>query len=136
MILRRDSHIDDLALREEQVRRVVEPILTGADQQAWTTEDIAYVCDLGLVAQADGKPHIANPIYVEVVPRHLNYAVQAGLPQRMAWYVGADGGLDVAGLIAAFQECSASTPSTGCSASSDTMRPARSCCCRRTCSAS
>ena len=106
LILRRDTHIDDLAnkLREERVRRVVEPILTGADEQAWTTEDVAYVCDLGLVAQeADGTPHIANPIYAEVVPRHLNYAVQAGLPQRMAWYVDADGGLDVAGLIAAFQ---------------------------------
>ena len=106
LILRRDTHIDDLAnkLREERVRRVVEPILTGADEQAWSTEDVAYVCDLGLVAQEpDGTPHIANPIYAEVVPRHLNYAVQAGLPQRMEWYVGADGGLDVAGLIAAFQ---------------------------------
>ena len=106
LILRRDTHIDELAnkLREERVRRVVEPILTGADQQAWSTEDVAYVCDLGLVAQEpDGTPHIANPIYAEVVPRHLNYAVQAGLPQRMAWYVDADGGLDVEGLIAAFQ---------------------------------
>ena len=106
LILRRDTHIDELAnkLREERVRRVVEPILTGADQQAWSTEDLAYVCDLGLVAQEpDGTPHIANPIYAEVVPRHLNYAVQAGLPQRMAWYVDADGGLDVEGLIAAFQ---------------------------------
>ena len=107
LILRRDTHIDDLAhkLREERVRRVVEPILTGADKQAWSTEDVAYVCDLGLVAQdAAGTPRIANPIYAEVVPRHLNYAVQTGLPQQVAWYVNADGGLDVAGLIAAFQE--------------------------------
>ena len=37
-------------------------------------------------------------------PRHLNYAVQAGLPQQVAWYVGADDGLDVEGLLAAFQE--------------------------------
>ena len=106
LILRRDTHIDDLAnkLREDRVRRVVEPILTGADEQAWSTEDVAYACDLGLVAQEpDGTPHIANPIYAEVVPRHLNYAVQTGLPQRMAWYVGADGALDVEGLIAAFQ---------------------------------
>ncbi len=106
LILARVTHLDNLAdtLREERVRRVVEPILTGADEQEWSTEDVAYVCDLGLVAQeADGTPHIANPIYAEVVPRHLNYAVQAGLPQRMAWYVDADGGLDVEGLIAAFQ---------------------------------
>ena len=58
----------------------------------------------GLVAQdADGLPRIANPIYAEVVPRHLNHAVQIGLPQQMAWYVSADGALDVEGLIAAFQ---------------------------------
>ena len=83
---------------------MVEPILTGADQQAWSTEDVAYACDLGLVAQeTDGTPRIANPIYAEVVPRHLNHAVQMGLPQRTAWYVDADGGLDVDGLIAAFQ---------------------------------
>ena len=106
LILARVTHLDNLAekLREERLRRVIEPILTGADEQAWSTEDVAYACDLGLVAQeADGTPRIANPIYAEVVPRHLNYAVQAGLPQRMAWYVGADGGLDVEGLIAAFQ---------------------------------
>ena len=107
LILRRDTHIDDLGhkLREERLRRVVEPILTGADTQAWSTEDVAYVCDLGLVAQdAAGTPRIANPIYAEVVPRHLNYAVQETLPQQMAWYVDAAGGLDVPGLIAAFQE--------------------------------
>ena len=83
----------------------MEPILTGADEQAWSTEDVAYVRDLGLVAQdAAGTPRIANPVYAEVVPRHLNYAVQAGLPQQVAWYVDADEGLDVEGLLAAFQE--------------------------------
>ena len=107
LILRRDTHIDDLAhkLREERVRRVVEPILTGAAETACSDEDLSYVRDLGLVAQADGgPPRIANPIYAEVVPRHLNYAVQETLPQRMVWYVNADGVLDVEGLIAAFQE--------------------------------
>ena len=106
LILRRDTHVDDLAnkLREERVRRVIEPILAGAGRQAWSDEDLAYVRDLGLVAQdVGGRPRIANPIYAEVVPRHLNYAVQAGLPQEMAWYVDAAGSLDVAGLIAAFQ---------------------------------
>ena len=107
LILRRDTHIDDLAhkLREERVRRVVEPILTGAAEIACSDEDLAYVRDLGLVAQPDGgPPRIANPIYAEVVPRHLNYAVQETLPQQMVWYVDADDGLDVEGLLAAFQE--------------------------------
>ena len=102
-----DTLIDDLAykLREERVRRVVEPILTGAVETACSDEDLGYVRDLGLLAQADGgPPRIANPVYAEVVPRHLNYAVQETLPQQMTWYVGAHGGLDVEGLIAAFQE--------------------------------
>ena len=106
LILRRDTHVDDLAnkLREERVRRVVEPILAGGGQQAWSDEDLSYVRDLGLITQdVGGRPRIANPIYAQVVPRHLNYAVQAGLPQEMAWYVGADGGLDVEGLVEAFQ---------------------------------
>ena len=106
LIQRRDTHVDDLAskLREERVRRVIEPILAGAGQQAWSDEDLAYVRDLGLIKQdVGGRPRIANPIYAEVVPRHLNYAVQAGLPQEMAWYVDAAGSPDVAGLIAAFQ---------------------------------
>ena len=38
----------------------------GADEQAWSTEDVAYVCDLRLVAQETaGPPRIANPIYAE-----------------------------------------------------------------------
>ena len=106
LILRRDTHIDDLGnkLREERVRRVIDPILAGANGIRGSEEDLAYVRDLGLVAQpVDGPPRIANPIYAEVVPRHLNNLVQETLPQRMAWYVDADGALDVEGLIAAFQ---------------------------------
>ena len=106
LILARVTHLDDLAdkLREDRVRRVVEPILSGAEETAFSEDDLAYVRDLGLVAHADGgAPRIANPIYAEVVPRHLNYVVQETLPQRMGWYVDANGGLDVEGLIAAFQ---------------------------------
>ena len=52
LILARVTHLDQLAdkLREERVRRVVEPILAGASVSAWSTEDVAYVHDLGLVA--------------------------------------------------------------------------------------
>ena len=106
LILRRDTHIDDPAnkLAEERVRRVVEPMLSGATEQDWAAEDVAYARDLGLVAQDDGgTPRIANPIYAAVVPRHLNDAVQAGLLQDTAWYVDADGLLDVERLMAAFQ---------------------------------
>ena len=107
LILRRDTHVDDLAnkLREERVRRVIEPILTGADRIDCSDEDLAYAHDLGLVKQPTGSPpHVANPIYAEVLPRHLSHAVQATLPQRTPWYVDAAGGLDVEGLLSAFQK--------------------------------
>ena len=51
----------------------------------------------------DDPPRIANPIYAEVVPRELAAMVQAKLIQDAAWYVNADGGLDVDRLLAAFQ---------------------------------
>ena len=139
LILARVTHLDNLAdkLREERVRRVVEPILSGAEETACSEDDLAYVRDLGLVAHADGgAPRIANPIYAEVVPRHLSYVVQETLPQRMWWYVDADGALDVEGLIEAFQAFFREHSEHWVQRSSGTMRLGRSCCCRRTCSGS
>ena len=104
LILRRETHLDQLTdkLQEDRVRRVIEPILTGSDEPAFSARDLEYVRDLGLIAQ-DDPVRLANPIYSEVVPRELTYAVQAGLVQETAWYVNPDGGLDVVKLLAAFQ---------------------------------
>ena len=103
LIVQRVTHLDQLAdkLREDRVRRVVEPLLSGGDRHAFSEEDLGYVRDLGLIAR-DGL-RIANPIYAEVVPRQLTYAAQAALTQQMAWYVDADGGLDLPKLLEAFQ---------------------------------
>ena len=105
LIGRRETHLDQLAdkLREDRVRRVIEPLLSGGGESESSSRDIEYVRDLGLIAQA-GPLRIANPVYAEVVPRELTSAVQETLPQEAAWYVDADGGLDVAALLAAFQE--------------------------------
>ena len=104
LILRRETHLDQLTdkLQEDRVRRVIEPILAGSDEPAFSARDLEYVRDLGLIAQ-DDPVRLANPIYGEVVPRELTYAVQAGLVQETAWYVTPDGGLDVVKLLAAFQ---------------------------------
>ena len=105
LISRRETHLDQLAdkLQEDRVRRVMGPLLSGGDEREFSARDLEYVRDLGLVA-SDGPLRIANPIYAEVVPRELTYAAQAGLVQDMAWYVDADGGLEVGKLLAAFQE--------------------------------
>ena len=104
LILRRETHLDQLAdkLKEERVRRVVEPLLSGAEERYFTDRDLEYVRDLGLVAQ-DRPLRIANPIYAEVVPRELTWVVQEEFDQDTAWYVDAEGGLDVVKLLSAFQ---------------------------------
>ena len=104
LIQRRETHLDQLAdkLQEDRVRRVVEPLLSGGDARDFSARDLEYVRDLGLIA-GDDPLRIANPIYAEVVPRELTYAIQVGLVEETAWYVNADGGLDVGKLMGAFQ---------------------------------
>ena len=104
LIASRETHLDQLAdkLQEGRVRRVVEPLLSGGDEREFSARDIEYVRDLGLVAR-DAPLRIANPIYAEVIPRELTWAAQEGLVQDTAWYVDADGGLDLVKLLAAFQ---------------------------------
>ena len=104
LILRRETHLDQLAdkLKEERVRRVVEPLLSGGGQRHFADRDLEYVRDLGLLAQ-DRPLRLANPIYAEVVPRELTWVVQEEFEQETTWYVDAEGGLDVGKLLSAFQ---------------------------------
>ena len=104
LILRRETHLEQLTdkLKEERVQRVVEPLLSGAETRHFTDRDLEYVRDLGLVAQ-DRPLRIANPIYAEVVPRELTWVIQEEFDQDTAWYVHADGSLDVVKLLTAFQ---------------------------------
>jgi hypothetical protein len=108
LILRRETHLDQLAdkLEEARVQRVIEPVLAGdmlAD--ALNKDDVAYVVDLGLVKQArTGALRLANPIYQEIIPRELTWDIQSGMTEQASWYVRADGRLDMAKLLAALQE--------------------------------
>ena len=104
LVASRETHLGQLAdkLQEDRVRRVVGPLLSGGDEREFTARDIEYVRDLGLVAH-DPPLRIANPIYAEVIPRELTWAAQEGLVEDTAWYVDADGGLDLIKLLGAFQ---------------------------------
>ena len=104
IIVKRETHLDQLAdkLREERVRRVIEPMLLGSNIRA-SDEDYDYVRDLGLIAR-DDPPRIANPIYAEVVPRQLTHMAQKDVRHEAAWYVRADGGLDMEKLLEGFQQ--------------------------------
>ena len=104
LILRRETHLDQLTdkLQEERVRRVVEPLLSGAlDPGTIPPDDLQYVRDLGLV-RTDDPITIANPIYQEVIPRDLTWTTQASFHHDPAWYID-NGDLEVDKLLAAFQ---------------------------------
>ena len=104
VILRRETHLDQLAdkLREDRVRRVIEPLLSGGDERAFSQHDIEYARDLGLVAR-DQPLRIANPVYAEVVPRELTAAAQEGMVEESAWYIDHRGGLETVKLLERFQ---------------------------------
>ena len=104
LILARRTHLDQLAHKleaEERVRRVVEPILSGGEARH-QVRDLEYLRDLGLIDGGE-PPRIANPIYAEVVPRELGYILQSSLDVQTAWYVDADGRLNLTKLLTAFR---------------------------------
>jgi len=78
IILRRDTHIDSLLerLKEERVRRVIEPMLLGEDFFERMSDDYQYVTDLGMIKSIQGKIQPANPIYGEVIARTLSFDAQ------------------------------------------------------------
>ncbi len=104
LIVNRVTHLDYLAdkLREDRVRRVIEPMLSGMDRHAFTDRDVTYARDLGLVA-GDAPLRVANPIYAEVLPRELAWVVQETLDVSPPRYVRTDGSLDVELLMEEFQ---------------------------------
>ena len=110
IIYRRDTHIDILIdkLKEERVRRVIQPMLTGsadAEDSNIPTDDIQYVEDLGLIKRERGKPRrIANSIYREIIPRELTWSTQDGLTQNPAWYMNPDNSINMEKLLLDFQQ--------------------------------
>jgi hypothetical protein len=109
LILRRETHLDQLVdkLKEERVRRVIAPMLQGESLDRHAGEDdLQYVADLGLIRCTASGPEIANAIYREVIPRELTFITQVNFESiiQPAWYVEADGRLDMVKLLSAFQE--------------------------------
>ncbi|MBF0411731.1 MAG: AAA-like domain-containing protein [Desulfamplus sp.] len=108
LIIRRETHIDQLAdkLREERVKRVIEPILSGTVlSTSFRHDDIEYVRDIGLIEQdMNGEIRLANRIYQEVIPRELAWNIQSGMTVQRVWYIKEDGTIDIDKLLRAFQE--------------------------------
>ncbi|NEX18575.1 MAG: hypothetical protein C1943_18750 [Halochromatium sp.] len=105
LILNRVTHLDQLAdkLREERVRRIIEPMLAGESLDSLPLDDRDYLVDLGLLRRAAGGGLVmANPIYREVLPRMLALGPQDSLPQTSPTWLNDQGQLDPQRLLAAF----------------------------------
>ena len=106
IIQRRETHLDQLVdkLKEERVRRVIEPMLNGEGQPEMVPEDdIWYVEDLGLIT-TKGHLRIANPIYQEIIPRILTYSTQLTITKETTWYTDSAGRLRMDLLLISFQQ--------------------------------
>ena len=106
MIMARETHLDALAFRleEEGVRSVIEPILTGEPDLNMAQSEAFRIClDLGLVALEDDTPVIANPIYREVIARHLTYGQQLAIQKPKWQWEKSDGSLDMDRMLQEFQ---------------------------------
>ena len=108
IIRRRDTHVDSLMerLREPRVRRVMEPVILGGQlvNTSVNDEDYRYVQDLGILKEVDGALVPSNRMYAEIIGRYLSRDEQTRMMQSMRetpW--ATPDGLDMAGLMAAFQ---------------------------------
>jgi hypothetical protein len=110
MILARETHLDALGerLKDPRIRRVVEPILTGefTPDLGRTNPDVMLAMDLGLVQWASETGlTISNPIYEEILTRHLNSGYHDILPPPSSWnWQTPTGHLDMDKLLHEFQK--------------------------------
>jgi hypothetical protein len=109
LILRRETHLDQLAdkLKENRVRRVIEPLITGGSlDEDGLEDDIQYVTDLGLIRDDPDGYRISNAIYREVIPRQLTVGFQNAMKNILqgSWFIQSDGRLDMVKLLSEFQK--------------------------------
>ena len=110
IILNRPTHIDSLLerLKEDRVRRIIEPMILGEEFINKGSDDFLYTRDLGLIRVVDSLIEPANPIYAEVIIRKLSSEMQDVLknpkyPYRLPRYLK-DGRIDMNFLMRDFQQ--------------------------------
>jgi len=108
IIRERGTHLDSLMerMKEPRVRQIVEPVMLGDDiDRDALSDDLSYVLDLGILAYENGILKPANPMYAEIIGRYLSWGTQQKVRQDVQetpWVK--DDGLDMPGLMAAFQQ--------------------------------
>ena len=107
IMMRRDTHIDSLLerLKEERVKKVIQPVLLGSLDYNLTDDDTTYCIDLGIIKSESGKLLPSNPIYREVIIRTLTLTSQhqiEGLYDNI--WVDSNGNLKLNALLKSFQQ--------------------------------
>jgi hypothetical protein len=105
LIQRQDTHLDSLAerLREDRVKAIIEPILSGEELPNTPEDDRRYLLDLGLVIRSkEGGLKVANPIYQEVIPKVLSQGTQDSLPMIQPSWLTPTGELNPQILLETF----------------------------------
>ena len=105
LIKRQDTHLDSLAerLREDRVRAIIQPILSGQELPNIIEDDLRYVLDLGLCNRdSRGGIQIANPIYMEVIPKVLASITIASLTSVYPTWLDSNGNLNPQALLDSF----------------------------------
>lgn len=103
----RFTHIDSLLARlnEPRVQVVLEPVILGQTLDVdLLDDDTRYVFELGLLRFERGAIQPSNPIYREVIMRHLTYNTQYKLPIELENRFIIDGAIDMSALLKSFQE--------------------------------
>jgi AAA-like domain len=112
LILSRATHLDALIdkLREDRIRRVIQPMLQGETTlSTFTPDDVQYTYDMGLIRRQDKVWVIANAIYAEIIPRELTADAQDAMYTLQSWYLDTDAAtgdthLNLPRLLGAFQQ--------------------------------
>ncbi|MDR3198555.1 MAG: AAA-like domain-containing protein [Planctomycetaceae bacterium] len=110
IILNRPTHIDSLLerLKEERVRKVIEPMILGDEYFDRESDDFLYTRDLGLIRVVNSRIEPSTPIYAEVIIRRLSSIAQEKLqdphyPYNIQRYLK-NGRMDVDSLMCDFQQ--------------------------------
>ena len=110
IIRARGTHVDSLMerLKEDRVRRVVEPVILGSEKGVpRNDDDCRYVLDMGLLKENERHALVpANPMYTEILLRYLSQDEQElfrGRYQTPFW-LRSDGSLDMPALMSEFQK--------------------------------
>jgi hypothetical protein len=109
MVQARETHLETLSarLQDPRLKKVIETIITGNTDATMgrINPDVEYAMDLGLINWTNEQGFtIANPIYAEILTRHLNSAYHDSLPPPSTWqWQKPDGSLDMDALLHEFQ---------------------------------